>query len=386
MGGSPLLGPWPEWVSKGSTPSLIPSERNDADSEAEGLLKIDYQSLPSPPSPTIFPMDATIFNFSAVLQTALDYSLWQDRFRYQNYGSESMESRRGYTPEHLRERWSEKLRRDEEDLLRSIYESDSETDESYRDPSETVEDREKKRRSRLKWASPRTKAILDKMGIETIGGPKPHSSSFPPTPLPDSNAGEVQPIATPLMEAQPDDIYPHPPPSQQLNLVELAMTHPRLVKRLNGEQDETENRNATPGLHVLASNACEPSEAGKVHPFKQDAYIWTNMKKDDAKGTKDSNGSPKLNIAGNMSHITTNSSPLTEALQQPSPPLSISPNSWVEGNVKGKAHKKRTHNNLSKSPAEDSDIHCKRRRMETGTFDPGIKAGTRETRKGKRRR
>ncbi|MCJ1250604.1 hypothetical protein MMC30_007832 [Trapelia coarctata] len=450
MGRSPLLGPWPDWVPKDSTPSLIPCERNDADSEAEDLLKIDYQSLPSPPEPAIFPMDATIFNFGAVLEDALSMSRFRDHLRRQKYGSEGMESKPGYTPEHLRERWREKLRKDEEDLLRSIYDSDPDTDESDRDPMETSEDREKKRQSRLVWASPKTKVILDKMGIKTLGGPDPNLPSFPPSLLPDPTADAIQPAATHLTEAQPDTIHPHarlPPlldhqeramshsrllkrlngepdepkkcnteedqpvatllteiqpdstylhaqtsPLPLLSYEEWARAFPRLRKRLNGEPDEPEKCNADPGLDVSASDTGKAMEPAKVLPFEQGACPHTDARKDAAKGFEDSNGIPVPDVATSvtkseeMSQNDTTLSPRIQTSQLQSPPLSITPGSWVEEDPNGKAGKKRSHNDLSEPLLSDSAIHpkrrrweakapgLKRRRLEVEAYDPGLEA------------
>jgi len=407
MGDSPLLGPWPEWVSKDSIPSLIPCERNNVDSEAEDLLKIDYQSLPSPPTPAILPMDVTIFNFSAVLEDALRMSRFGDRLRHQKYGSEGMESKWGYTPEHLRERWREKLRQDEEDLLRSIYESSSETDESDRDPMETSEDREKKRRSRLQWASPKTKAILDKMGIETIGGPNPYPSSFPPTPLPDPIIDVVQPVSTLLTEVQSDNTYPPTQPSQELDHAESALTHPRLAKRINGDIDVSESCNAEEGPlgttlteaqpdniypHAQPSQEIEHAEWARIHPrllkrMNGDIDEPKTCNTDsDLRGWEDSNVKPGPDLAmaisklEEMSQNDTNSSPRTQTSQLQSPPLSITPESWVEEDPDRKAGKKRSHRGISEPLAQDSAIHCKRRRLDTEASVPDLKADISRTR------
>ena len=344
MGRSPLLGPWPEWVPQGSTPSLIPSERNDADFEVGDLLNIDYQSLPSPPAPAIFPMDVTIFNFSAVLENALEASRFRDHLRHQKYGPEGIESRRGYTPEHLRERWREKLREDEEDFLRSIYEpSETETEDSDRDPLEAPEDREKKRRSRLKWASPKTKAILDQMGIETI--------EVPSTPLPDCKVGEGQPATTILTEAQPYNAYPPAEPLQELDMAEWERTHPRLFRLINGEPEEPEGCNTDSNFE----------------------------------GFDTSNGIPNPDVVtpitklGETSPNDKSCSPRNGASQQPSPPLSITSGSWIEEDSVRKAGKKRSHNELSESLSQDRPIHYKRRRFDAAASNPGIEAERSQT-------
>lgn len=199
------------------------------------------------------------------------------------------------------------------------------TDESDQDPLEAPEDREKKRRSRLQLASPKTKAILDKLGVETI--------EVLSTPLPDIKAGEVHPIATPVMEALSDGIYPNPPPSPQPDTAELARGNLRLRRRLDGLPDEPENCNTDPNLQMSAANTWKATEPEKVYPFQENARPSPNARKNDAKKSEVSNDSPDSNAtkataqSGETSPRDLNPSPHNQTSQQPSPPLSITPRS-----------------------------------------------------------